>query len=171
MSFRLHRCCGKREGIPVLPHQWGGCCYSNWPCSVGRQSLCKRSFGGIFVLSRCFWGFSVGVGAFVIGLSLSFLFLFSFLLSLDEKDETVKRSFILPIWKVLGVQFCIMASISFLFYHVYVPELCVHVYEPQRFCGVYNLHFSSFFAHCICGTFCHTTEPDPAPLHVIVKFW
>ena len=28
-----------------------------------------KGFGGVFVLSRCFFGFSVGEGAFVIGLS------------------------------------------------------------------------------------------------------
>ena len=33
------------------------------------QSLCTRSFGGVFVLSRWFLDFSVGVGAFVLGLS------------------------------------------------------------------------------------------------------
>ena len=38
-----------------------------------RNSVCNRCvievFGGVFVLSRCFLDFSVGVGAFVIGLS------------------------------------------------------------------------------------------------------
>ena len=33
------------------------------------KSLCNGSFGGIFVSSRCFLDFSVGVMAFVIGLS------------------------------------------------------------------------------------------------------
>ena len=39
------------------------------------QSLYNRSFWWRFVLSRCFLDFSVGVGAFVIGLSqISFFF-------------------------------------------------------------------------------------------------
>ena len=46
---------------PVLSHQWDVCCYSNWPSKVDPQS-CNRSFGGFFVLSRCFLDFSVGVG-------------------------------------------------------------------------------------------------------------
>ena len=39
--------------------------------SVGWLSLLQLTevYGGIFVLSGCFWGFSVGVGDFVIGLS------------------------------------------------------------------------------------------------------
>ena len=38
-------------------------------------------FGGVFVLSRCFLDFSVGVGAFVIGLSqISSLFSFYYIL-------------------------------------------------------------------------------------------
>ena len=37
------------------------------------KSVCNhcviKDFGGVLVLSRCFFDFSVGVGAFVIGLS------------------------------------------------------------------------------------------------------
>ena len=44
------------------------------PKSV-RNSCVIEVFGGVFVLSRCFFDFSVGVGAFVIGLSqISFFF-------------------------------------------------------------------------------------------------
>ena len=54
-----------KVGIP-----WTGltCRYSNWPSYVGPQSLCNRSFGGVFVLLRCFLDFSGVVGAFVIRL-------------------------------------------------------------------------------------------------------
>ena len=38
------------------------------PNSVHNRCLIKV-FGGVFVLSRCFLDFSVGVGVFVIGLS------------------------------------------------------------------------------------------------------
>ena len=38
------------------------------PKSV-RNRCVIEVFGGVFVLSRCFWYFSVGVRAFVIGLS------------------------------------------------------------------------------------------------------
>ena len=34
-----------------------------------RNRCVIKGFGGVFVLSRCFLDFSVGVGAFVIGLS------------------------------------------------------------------------------------------------------
>ena len=54
---------------PVEPQQLGGYRCPNWPSWVGPQSLCNRSFGGVFVLSRCFLDFSAGVGAFIIGLS------------------------------------------------------------------------------------------------------
>ena len=44
------------------------------PKSV-RNRCVIEGFGGVFVLSRCFLDFSVGVGAFVIGLSeISFFF-------------------------------------------------------------------------------------------------
>ena len=44
------------------------------PKSV-RNRCVIEVFGGVFVLSRCFLDFSVGVGAFVIGLSqISFFF-------------------------------------------------------------------------------------------------
>ena len=36
---------------------------------VGPQSLCNQSFWCRFMLSRCFLDLSVGVGAFVTGLS------------------------------------------------------------------------------------------------------
>ena len=48
------------------------------PCDEtihGPQSLFNRSFSGVFVLFRCFLDFSVGVGAFVIGLSQISFFL------------------------------------------------------------------------------------------------
>ena len=41
---------------------------TNYPKSV-RNRFVIEVFGGVFVLSRCFLDFSVGVGAFVIGLS------------------------------------------------------------------------------------------------------
>ena len=44
------------------------------PKSV-RNRCAIEGFGGVFVFSRCFLDFSVGVGAFVIGLSqISFFF-------------------------------------------------------------------------------------------------
>ena len=46
---------------------------SDRPKSV-RNRYVIEVFGGVFVLSRCFLDFSVGVGAFVIGLSQISLF-------------------------------------------------------------------------------------------------
>ena len=47
------------------------------PKSV-RNRCVIEVFGGVFALSYCFFDLSVGVGAFVIGLSqISFLFLFT----------------------------------------------------------------------------------------------
>ena len=37
---------------------------------MGPKLLCNRRFGGVFVFSRCFLDFALGVGAFVIGLIL-----------------------------------------------------------------------------------------------------
>ena len=47
-------------------------------CPTNRpKSVCNRCvfevFGGVSMLSRCFFGFSVGVGAFVIGLESDLL--------------------------------------------------------------------------------------------------
>ena len=42
--------------------------HTDRPKSV-RNRCVIEVFGGVFVLSRCFLDFSVGVGAFVIGLS------------------------------------------------------------------------------------------------------
>ena len=41
-------------------------------------------FGGVCVLSRCFWGFSVGVGDFVIGLSQISAFFSHFVWNRDK---------------------------------------------------------------------------------------
>ena len=41
---------------------------TNRPKSVRNRCVIKV-FGGVFLLSRCFLDYSVGVGAFVIGLS------------------------------------------------------------------------------------------------------
>ena len=46
------------------------------PKSVCNRYTCNEVFGGVFVLSRCFLDFSVGVGAFVIGLSQIFSLFF-----------------------------------------------------------------------------------------------
>ena len=47
--------------------------FSNLVLRLSPKSVQNRCvievFGVVFVLSRCFWGFSVGVGAFIIGLS------------------------------------------------------------------------------------------------------
>ena len=70
---RLHNYCGEWEGCdPVNRFN-----HTSWvavvtptdrPKSV--RNRCEMEvFGGVFVLSRCFSDFSVGVGAFVIGLS------------------------------------------------------------------------------------------------------
>ena len=71
---------------------FGDCCYSNWPSSVGPQSLCNQSFGGVFVLSRCFLDVSVGVGAFVIGLS-QISSLFSYIQLSREKGRDLSQSY------------------------------------------------------------------------------
>ena len=57
---------GKVGPVNGLPHQFGVCSHSNLPSYDGSLSLC---FGGDFVLSRCFLEFSVGIEAFVMGLS------------------------------------------------------------------------------------------------------
>ena len=69
---RLHSCCGEWEGGPCKtgkPHQLGGCSYSNWPSEVGPQPLCNRTFLWRCLCCHCPFDISVGVGAFVIGLS------------------------------------------------------------------------------------------------------
>ena len=48
------------------------------------KSVRNRSFGGVFVLSRCFWIFSVVVGAFVIRLSQISSFFFQCEVNLKE---------------------------------------------------------------------------------------
>ena len=59
------------------------------PKSV-RNRCVIEVFGGVCVLSRCFLGFSVGVGAFVIGLSLvSSFFTQEILLSIWESHQTL----------------------------------------------------------------------------------
>ena len=73
VSFRLHDFCGKLEGWdPVNRFN-----HTSWvaivtptdrPKSV-RNRCVIEVFGGVFVLSCCFLGFSVGEGDFVIGLS------------------------------------------------------------------------------------------------------
>ena len=39
----------------------GGNRCPNWPAGMFLRSLCNRSFGGVFVWSRCYLDFSVGV--------------------------------------------------------------------------------------------------------------
>ena len=73
VSFWLHGFCGKWEGWdPVNRFN-----HTSWvaivtptdrPKSVHNRCVIEV-FGGVFVLTRCFLDFSVGVGAFVIGLS------------------------------------------------------------------------------------------------------
>ena len=70
---RLHNCCGKWEGWdPVNLFNYTSrmaiVTQTDRPNSV-RNRCVIEVFGGVFVLSCCFLGFSVGVGAFVIGLS------------------------------------------------------------------------------------------------------
>ena len=70
---RLHNCCGEWEGWD--PVNWFN--HTSWVAIVtqtGRPKSARNCcvievFGGVCVLSRCFLDFSVGVGAFVIGLS------------------------------------------------------------------------------------------------------
>ena len=56
------------------------------PKSV-RNRCIVEVFGGVFMLSRCFLDFSVGVGAFVIGLSQ----MSSFLLEITVLHETTYK--------------------------------------------------------------------------------
>ena len=72
---RLHNCCGEWDGLD--PINWFNhislvaiICPTNRPKSVCNRCVIEV-FGGVSVLSRCFFGFSVGVGAFVIGLSVT----------------------------------------------------------------------------------------------------
>ena len=65
--LRLVAMLGSRK--PIKPHQ-----LCNYHCQNDRpRSVCNRCvievFGCVFVLSRCFLDFNVGVAAFVIGLS------------------------------------------------------------------------------------------------------
>ena len=65
------RLCARK---PVKPHQLGDCCYlTDRPKSV-RSRCVIEVFGSVFMLSRCFVDFSVGVGAFVTGLIQIFPF-------------------------------------------------------------------------------------------------
>ena len=67
----------ERVGIPLtgVRTKLGGYRNPFWPSYVGRNCCVIEVFGGVFVLSRCFLDFSVGVGAFVIWLSqISYLF-------------------------------------------------------------------------------------------------
>ena len=68
---------GKVElSLTGLHHQWGGCCYSYWPCLVGLQPLCNRIFGGDFCVIALLFGFFCGCrGISHITESVLFLFL------------------------------------------------------------------------------------------------
>ena len=71
VSFCLHSICSKWDGWdPVKRFN-----HTSWV----RNRCVIENFDGVCVLSRCFLGFSVGVEAFVIGLSqISSFFLFLF---------------------------------------------------------------------------------------------
>ena len=75
---RLHNCCGESEGwdpVNWFNHTAGVAIVTptDRPKSV-RNRCVIEVFGGVFVLSRCFLDFCLGVGAFVIGLSQIFFF-------------------------------------------------------------------------------------------------
>ena len=55
------------DGAGLLGHG-----YKNFRPKSARNHCVIKVFGGVFVLSRCYLDFSVGVGAFVIGLSQIF---------------------------------------------------------------------------------------------------
>ena len=67
---RLLRLVGRLSARkPVKPHQWVTVVTpTDLPKSVCNRCVIKV-FGGVFMLSRCFLNFSVGVGAFVTELS------------------------------------------------------------------------------------------------------
>ena len=67
---RLHNCYGEWEGWDPA-NRFN---HTSWvaivtPTDRVRNRCVIEIFGGVFMLSRCFLDFSVGVGAFVIGLS------------------------------------------------------------------------------------------------------
>ena len=64
--LRLVRRLGSRKLFNLT--SWMAITPTDRPKSV-RNRCVIEVFGGVFVLSRCFLGFSVGEGAFVIGLS------------------------------------------------------------------------------------------------------
>ena len=79
VSFWLHSFCGWWEGwdpVNRVDHTgWVAIVtLTDSPGSVRNRNVIEV-LSGVFVLSRCFWGFSVGVLAFVIGLSQIFLFI------------------------------------------------------------------------------------------------
>ena len=59
---------------PVYQHQWGDCCYSNWPLLVGLQSLCNRTFSWHSCVVTLLFDFSIDMWDFVIELSQIFSF-------------------------------------------------------------------------------------------------
>ena len=65
------KCCSSRVNLILLDHEPGG-----------RQSLCNRTFGGVFVLSLCTLYLFVGIGFFIIGLSQISIFLFVYFITL-----------------------------------------------------------------------------------------
>ena len=83
----LHNFCGEWEGWALIN------CFNhtNWVTAVTptdrpksvRNRCVIEVFGGVFMLSRCFLDFSVGVGAFVIGLSQNSSF-FPFVIRLRQ---------------------------------------------------------------------------------------
>ena len=98
VSFWLHGCCGYWEGwalVNQFNHTSGVSVVppSDLPKSV-RNGCVIEVFGGVFVLSRCFFDFSVGVGAFFIGLSqISSLFSTYFSWNFDKLcwNQTIKE--------------------------------------------------------------------------------
>ena len=56
------------------------------PKSVRNRGCVIEVLGGVFVLSRCFLDFSIGVGAFVIGLSQISSFFSFFLISITSNE-------------------------------------------------------------------------------------
>ena len=97
--------------------RWGDCFCSSWPSKVAPQSLRDWSFCCVFVLSRCFWDFSVGVWAFVMELSKisSFFFENNKIIYLNHLKKTKQH--------IVGTRFRI--------YPQYLTLVCCRVVIPD----------------------------------------